>query len=146
MIKYVVRLTDDERSSLTELIDKGKAAARKIKHANVLLKSDADGPNWSEAKAAEAFSCSPRTVFNIRQRVVELGLESALERKTREHPPRARMLDGNGEAQLVRIACSQPPEGHARWTLSLLAENLVALQVVEAISPQTVMRTLKKTI
>lgn len=146
MIKYVVRLTDDERSSLTQLIDKGKAAARKIKHANVLLKIDADGPNWSEAKAAEAFSCSPRTVFNIRQRFVELGLEAALARKTRTHPPRARILDGDGEAQLVRIACSQPPEGHARWTLSLLAENLVALQVVAAISPQTVMRTLKKTI
>lgn len=110
----------------------------------MLLKIDADGPNWSEAKAAEAFNCSPRTVFNIRQRFVELGLEAALERKTRESPPRARILDG--EAPLVRIACSQPPEGRARRTLNLLAENLAALQIVEAISPQTVMRTLKKTI
>lgn len=145
MIKYVVRLTEDERSSLMALIDQGKAAARKIKHANVLLKIDAEGLNWSDVQAAEAFHCSPRTVFTIRQRFVEFGLDAALERKPREHPPRERMLDGEGEAHLVRLACSTPPEGQARWTLNLLAERLVELQVVETISPQTVMRTLKKT-
>lgn len=145
MLKYVVRLTEDERSSLMELIDKGKAAARKIKHANVLLKLDAEGPNWSDAQAAEAFHCSPRTAFTIRRRFVEFGLDVALERKPREHPPRERLLDGEGEAQLVRIACSTPPEGQARWTLSLLAERLVEVNVVATISPQTVMRTLKKT-
>jgi hypothetical protein len=145
MIKYVVRLTEDERSSLLELIDKGKAAARKIKHANVLLKIDAEGLNWGDVQAAEAFCCSPRTVFTIRQRCVEFGLDAALERKPREQAPRERLLDGEGEAQRVRIACSTPPEGQARWTLNLLAERLVELQVVETISPQTVMRTLKKT-
>lgn len=146
MVKYVVRLTEEERASLTELISKGKAAARKIKHANVLLKIDAAGPSWSDAQAAEAFDCSTRTVFSIRQRCVEAGLAAALERKPREHPPRARILDGDGEAQLVRLACSQAPEGQARWTLNLLAEGLIELRVVETISPQTVMRMLKKTI
>ncbi|RKT47417.1 helix-turn-helix domain-containing protein [Thiocapsa rosea] len=146
MIKYVVRLTEEERTALTEVIGKGKAAARKIKHANVLLKLDADGPGWSDVQAADAFDCSLRTVFSIRQRFVEAGLEAALERKEREHPPRERILDGAGEAQLLRIACSAPPEGQARWTLALLADSLVELKVVEAISPQTVMRTLKKTL
>ena len=145
MIKYVVRLTEEERTALTEVIGKGKAAARKIKHANVLLKLDANGPAWSDAQAADAFDCSARTVFSIRQRCVEAGLEAALERKKRAHPPRERILDGEGEAQLVRIACSAPPEGQARWTLALLADSLVELQVVQTISRQTVMRTLKKT-
>jgi hypothetical protein len=110
MLKYVVRLTEDERSSLMELIDKGKAAARKIKHANVLLKLDAEGPNWSDAQAAEAFHCSPRMAFTIRQRFVEFGLDVALERKPREHPPRERLLGGEGEAQLVRIAAPPRPK------------------------------------
>jgi transposase len=145
MLRYIVRLTEEERTALTEVLGKGKAAARKIKHANVLLKLDADGPNWSDAQAADTFDCSARTVFSIRQRFVEAGLEAALERKKREHPPRERILDGDGEAQLVRLACSAPPEGQARWTLNLLAESLIELQVVETISPQTVMRTLKKT-
>jgi transposase len=145
MIKYVVRLTEDERALLKEVVNKGQAAAQKIKHANVLLKIDADGPAWSDVQAAEAFGCSLRTVLSIRQRCVENGLKAALERKSREQPPRERLLDGEGEAQLVRIACSTPPEGQARWTLNLLAERLVELQVVETISPQTVMRTLKKT-
>ena len=144
MLKYVVRLTEDERVLLKEVVNKGKAAAQKIKHANVLLKIDADGPAWSDAQAAEAFGCSLGTVLSIRQRFVENGLKAALERKSREQPPRERLLDGEGEAQLVRIACSTPPEGQARWTLSLLAERLVELQVVETISPQTIMRTLKK--
>lgn len=145
MVKYVVRLTEEERTSLTELISKGKAAARKIRHANVLLKIDAAGPSWSDAQAAEAFNCSARTLFSIRQRCVEAGLAAALERKPRAHPPRARILDGEGEAQLLRLACSQAPEGQARWTLSMLAEGLIELRVVETISRQTVMRTLKKT-
>lgn len=145
MIKYVVRLTEDERVKLNEVVNKGKAAAQKIKHANVLLKVDADGRAWSDVQAAEAFNCSLRTILSIRQRCVEMGLTGALDRKRRAHPPRERLLDGEGEAQLRRLACSSPPEGQARWTLTLLAERLVELNVVETISPQTVMRTLKKT-
>ena len=142
MIKYVVRLTKDERSSLMELIDKGKAATRKIKHANVLLKIDAERLNWSDVQAAEAFSCSPRTVFTIRQRFVEFGLDAALERKPRTQP-RERLLDGEGEAHLVRIACSTPPEGQARWPL----KRLVAWMEREfghRVSRETVRQALKR--
>jgi transposase len=143
--KYVARLTPEERRELTDLVNKGKTAAHKIKHANVLLKIDADGPEWSDRQAAEAFGCSERTVFSIRQRLVEEGLEAALGRKKRERPPIEPMLDGEKEARLVQIACSEPPQGRARWTLKLLAAEMIELEIVESISPQTVMRTLKKT-
>jgi len=143
--KYIVRLTPEQRARLTELVSRGQAAAYKIKHANVLLKVDADGPNWSDAQAAEAFSYAPRTVFTLRQRLVEQGLEAALERKKREQPPRAPILDEKKEARLIQLANSKPPPGHARWTLRLLAAELVALKVVESISAPTVMRTLRKT-
>ncbi len=98
-----------ERTALTEVIGKGKAPARKINHANVLLKLDAGGSNWSNAQAAHAFDCSARTVFIISQRAVDAGLDAALERKQRERPPRERIRDGDGEAKLVRLACSAPP-------------------------------------
>jgi len=143
--KYIVRLTAAERARLTELVNKNQAAAYKIKHANVLLKVDADGPNWSDAQAAEAFSCAPRTVFTLRQRCVEQGLEVTLERKQRGRPPRAPILDSEKEARLIRLANSEPPPGHARWTLRLLAAELVALKVVDSISAPTVMRALRKT-
>lgn len=145
--KYIVSLTQEERAALSDIVGKGKAAAYKIKHANILLKADAgaDGPNWEDARIAEAFACHTNTVANVRQRFVGQGLEAALLRKQRPHPPRERILDGEGEARLVQIACSQPPAGRAKWTLTLLADKLVELEIVEAISPQTVMRTLKKT-
>lgn len=143
--KYIVRLTGEERVMLDALVSKGEAAAQKIKHANVLLKVDADGPNWSDEQAAEAFGCAPRTVFSIRQRFVEQGLEAALARKKRERPACEPILDGEKQARLVQIACSEPPEGRARWTLNLLAEQLVVLDVVDSISAPTVMRALKKT-
>ena len=143
--KYVARLTPEEREELTDLVSRGKTAAQKIKRANVLLKIDTDGPKWSDRQAAEAFGCSERTVFSIRKRLVEEGLEAALGRKKRERPPIEPMLDGEREARLVQIACSEPPQGRARWTLKLLAEEMIALEIVESISPQTVMRTLKKT-
>jgi len=143
--KYIVHLTAEERALLTDLVNKGQAAAYKIKHANVLLKIDADGPKWSDVQAAEAFSCAPRTVFTLRQRLVEQGLEAALERKKRNRPPRPPILDGEKEARLIQLANSKPPPGHSRWTLRLLAAELVALKVVDAISAPTVMRTLKKT-
>lgn len=130
---------------LQELVSKGKAAAYKIKHANVLLQVDAEGANLGDEQAAQMFCCAPRTVFNIRQRFVEQGLEAALGRKQRARPATEPLLDGEKEARLVQIACSEPPAGHARWTLRLLAAELVALEVVESISAPTVMRTLKKT-
>lgn len=143
--KYIVRLSEEERAQLGALISKGRASAQKIKHANVLLKVDADGPDWSDEQAAEAFECAPRTVFSIRQRFVEQGFEAALARKPRERPSREPLLDGDKQARLVQIACSAPPPGRARWTLQLLSERLVELEIVESISPPTVMRALKKT-
>jgi transposase len=143
--KYIVRLEREERQQLEALVRKGKAAAYKIKHANILLTVDADGPNWSDDEAAEAFGCHRNTVRNVRQRFVEEGFEAALERKKQANPPRERKLDGKGEARLIALACSKPPKGRSRWTLKLLADALVALEIVDSICDQTVRRTLKKT-
>lgn len=143
--KYIVRLSQEERALLIALVSKGRGSAQKIKHANVLLKVDAAGPDWSDERAGEAFECAPRTVFSIRQRFVEQGVEAALRRKPRERPSREPLLDGEKQARLVQLACSEPPPGRARWTLQLLSERLVELEVVESISPPTVMRALKKT-
>ena len=143
--KYIVRLSDAERQHLTELISKGKTAAYKIRHANILLKADADGPAWTDARIAESFSVSINTVMGVRQRLVEQGLEAALTRKKQAHPSRQPRLDGEGEARLIALRCSAPPDGHARWTLRLLADQAMALEIVEAISHETVRQTLKKT-
>ena len=143
--KYIVRLSEEERRRLRALISKGKAAAYKIKHANILLKADADGPRWLDERIAKAFACHVNSVENVRRRCVLEGLEAALERKKQARPSRQRKLDGEGEARLIALACSEPPEGRDRWTLELLANELVRLKVVDSISSQTVRRTLKKT-
>jgi transposase len=143
--KYVVRLTAEERKQLESLVGKGKAPAHRIKHANILLSVDADGPAWMDQDAARVFRCHESTVRNVRQRCVEEGLEAALERKHQESPPRKPILDGHGQARLVALACSTPPNGRGRWTLNLLADRLVELKIVPSISDQTVRRALKKT-
>jgi transposase len=143
--KYIVRLTDAERQELIQLTQTGKAAAYKIKHAHILLQVDADGPNWSDDHVATAFRCHGNTVRNVRQRCVEQGLEAALARQKQSKPSRQRLLDGAKEARLIALRCSQPPEGQAKWTLQLLADKLVELAVVEAISYETVRQILKKT-
>jgi transposase len=143
--KYVVRLSVEEREALELLVKKGKTQAYRIKHANIMLAVDRDGSDWSDEEAAEAFGCHVNTVANVRQRFVEQGLEAALERKKQSSPSRERILDGEKEARLIAIACSAPPEGRSKWTLQLLADKLVALEVVERVSDQTVRRTLKKT-
>jgi transposase len=142
--KYIVRLSDEERSQLTELTRKGKAAAYKIRHAHILLKADAAGPAWTDERIAESFSVSINTVQGVRQRLVEQGLEAALNRKKQVRPSRPPLLDGEEEARLIALRCSEPPAGHARWTLRLLADQAVALDIVEAISHETVRQTLKK--
>jgi transposase len=139
--KYIVKLTSTERKQLREIIAKGKAPAYKIKHANILLKAEAD---WSDEKVAQAFGCNVNTPRNVRQRFVEQGLEAALERKKQDVPSREKILDGKGEAHLIALSCSQPPEGRTRWTLHLLADKLIELQVVNSLSYETVRRTLKK--
>ena len=143
--KYIVRLTDEEREGLEAMVKKGRVAAYKIRHANILLKADADGPGWTDVRIAEAFGCHPRTVENVRRRIVMQGLDAAIARKKQDRPSRERKLDGEGEARLVTIACSEAPEGRDRWTLQLMADELVRLRVVDTISDQTVRRTLKKT-
>ena len=143
--KYVVRLTNEERGLLAALVGTGKAAANRIKHANILLKADADGPAWTDGEIADAFGCHARTVENVRRRLVLDGMVAALERKKRPNPPRERIIDGEAEAHLIALACGGPPEGRARWTLHLLADKLVELSVVEGVSYQTVRRALKKT-
>ncbi len=145
MKKYIVRLTNEERHHLEDLVSKGQAQAYKIKHAHILLQADAEGPNWTDVAISEVFRCHRGTVEGIRKRFVQQGLSAALERKKREKPPREKILDGEGEARLIALACSQPPEGRTRWTLELLADKLVELNVVDAISYQTVRRVLKKT-
>jgi transposase len=143
--KYVVRLTSEERELLQDLVSKGKTQAYRIRHAHILLKADADGPAWLDRQITEAFSCNRSTVEGIRKRFVMEGLDSALERKKRAKPPTERILDGAKEARLIALACSEPPAGRSRWTLHLLADELVALNIVEKISYRTVQRTLKKT-
>jgi Homeodomain-like domain len=142
--KYIVRLSAVERSPLTELIKRGKAAASKIRHAHILLQADVDGPAWTDEHIAESFSVSVPTVQGVRPRLVEQGLEAALTRKKQTRPSRAPLLDGEGEARLLALRCSEPPAGQARWTLRLLADQAVALDIVEAISHETVRQTLKK--
>jgi hypothetical protein len=143
--KYRVRLTAAERAELETVVRRGKAAAYKIRHAHVLLKVDADGPAWTDEATAEAFGCHLNTVRNLRERFADGGLAAALSRKKQKAPSRKPSLDGAGEARLIALACSAPPEGRSRWTLSLLADRLVALDVVDEITGQTVWRTLKKT-
>ena len=147
MKKYKVTLTAEERQQLSALIAAGKAAAQKLAHARVLLKADAadGGPAWPDARIAEAVEVSIATVERVRQRFVEQGLDAALGRKKQDRPSRPRTLDGQAEARLLALACSAPPEGRKEWTMQLLADKLVELQVVAAVCDETVRRALKKT-
>jgi transposase len=144
--KYPVILSDTERDESKRLIATGTAPARKLTHARILLKADesAEGAGWVDEKVADAVEVSQPTVARVRKQYFEEGLEAALNRR----PPNRhyhRKLDGEQEARLVALACSQPPEGHARWSLRMLADRLVELEIVEEVSYQTVRRTLKKT-
>ena len=145
--KYIIRLSEEERARLTALVSRGKVAARKRLHAQVLLKADvgAAGPGWADLKIAEALDVGERTIEALRQRCVEEGLDAALDRKPQCRPSRQRVLDGAQEAQLVALCCGKAPAGQARWTLRLLADELVRLEIVESISYETVRQVLKKT-
>lgn len=144
--KYIVTLTQEERAKLQAMLSRGKAAARKLTHARILLKADAspDGPGWSDDQIAEGLEVGRATVERVRKDFVEEGFEAALERRK---PCRQylRKLDGDGEAHLIALACQTPPEGRSRWTLRLLADRMVQLEYTDQVSYQTVRRTLKKT-
>jgi len=144
--KYIVRLADKEREHLEGIVKKLKGGPEKVKRAQILLKSDADGPNWMDQKIAEAFNCRARTIENIRKRLVTEGFEAALERKKRDTPPVPKKLDGKQEAKIIAMRLGQPPAGYANWSLRLLADEAVVLEIVESISHTAVGQTLKKTV
>ena len=143
--KYVVRLEPAEREQLRQLARAGKRAAYKIRHANMLLMADADGPAWSDERIAEGLGVSVGQTEHLRRRFVEHGLEACLERRKQERPSVAPMFDGEKEARLIALACGTPPDGRARWSLRLLADRAVELRIVESTSHETVRQTLKKT-
>ncbi len=143
--KYIVRLSDEERGRCQDVIKKLKGSSQKFRRAQILLKADADGPAWPDVKIAEAFDCRVQTIENLRKRLVTEGFELALEGKKRQEPPTPAKLDGMGEAKLIAMRLGRPPAGYGRWTLQLLADELVALEVVDSISHETVRATLKKT-
>ena len=140
--KYIVKLSDAERETLTEIVRKLKGSSQLVCRAQVLLKADADGPAWTDAKIAEAFGCRTKTVENIRERLVTEGFDVTLQGKP--HARRPKLLTGDQEAKLIATRLSSPPKGYANWTLQLLADRIVELRIVPAISTQTVRRTLKK--
>jgi transposase len=144
--KYIVTLTDEEHTQLQTLISTGTAAARTLTHARILLKAARrpDGDEATDAEIRAALDVSLATIARVRERCVEEGVEAALQRRSSERP-RARKLDGTQEAHLIALHCSPPPNGQARWTLRLLADRLVELEIVDAIAPETVRLTLKKT-
>jgi transposase len=143
--KYLVRLSDQERDTLREVVKKLKGTSQKVRRAQALLKADADGPAWSDRQIAEAFSCRIKTVENIRQRLVERGFEETLNGKKRAQPPTEKLLDGEQEAKVIATRLGPPPKGYANWTLRLLARKVVELEIVPGVSRETIRRTLKKT-
>ena len=146
MKKYKVTLTSGERQQLQKLITAGKASAKKLAHARILLKADAakGGTAWSDSRIAKAIEVSTDTVARVRERFVEQGLEAALVRKKQDKPSRERVLDGRAEAKLIALACSAAPGGRESWTMQLLADKLVELKIVDSVSDETVRRVLKK--
>ena len=131
--KYIVRLTDEERETLRHVVDKLKGSSQKVRRAQVLLKADADGPGWTDAKIAGAFGCRTKTVENIRERFVTEGFEITLDGQPRLKPPCPKLLDGEQEAKLIAMRLGSPPPGFSNWTLRLLAEQVVALEIVGSI-------------
>lgn len=143
--KYIVRLTEQERERLREVIKKLQGRSQKVRRAQILLKCDANGPNWPDERVAEAFSCRRQTVEKIRERFVQSGFEETLERKQRPASPVEKLLTGKQEAQVIALRLRAPPKGYGNWSLRLLARKVVELAIVGSISHETVRRTLKKT-
>jgi hypothetical protein len=142
--RYVVRLTDQERDELRHVVKKLKGTGQKVRRAQILLKADADGPNWTDERIAEAFSCRTRTVERLRQRLVERGFDETLNRIDRAQPPVDKLLTGEQEARIIATRLGSPPKGYANWSLRLLARKVVELNIVDSVSYETVRRTLKK--
>lgn len=141
---YIVRLSSEERSLLEEVIKRFKGSSQRVRRAQILLKADVDGPGWTDQKIADAFGCRRKTVENVRESLVTDGFEVALNGKKRELPPRKKLLSTEQEAKLIAVRLGSPPDGFASWSLRLLAEQIVELEIVDSISHETVRRTLKK--
>lgn len=144
--KYIVGLMDEEREQLEGIVKKLAGGSEKVKRAQILLKADADGPNWTDEKIADAFRCRTRTIEKLRKRLVSEGFDAAIERKQRAEPPVPQKLDGEQEARIIAMRLGKPPEGYSNWSLRLLADEAVALEIVDSISHTTVRKTLKKTV
>lgn len=144
--KWIVELDKEERDELSGMINKGRTAAWKIKKARILLKADegAFGPGWSDKRIVKALETNRTMVERVRRNLVEEGLDAVFTRKKRRTPPRKAIFDGEKEARLIALSCSEPPQGHAKWSIRLLAEKLVELEIVETVHHNTVGRTLKK--
>jgi hypothetical protein len=144
--RYRVTLTEEERQELEAISTKGKRSARTVLYSRALLLLDSGeyGPKWFVEKVAEALGVTPRSLEHLKKRFVEQGLSAAIERKERVTPPREIQFDGEFEAKLLALACSESPEGRSRWTVRLLAEKMVELKIVPSVSPMTVCNTLKK--
>ena len=143
--KYVVRLTHEEREILEDVRGTHVATSEKARRAFMLLMADAEGPNWIDAKIAEAISCRVQTIEKVRKRLVVEGFEASLNRKKRIEPPRPKRLTGDQEAEIIALRLGKPPAGFANWTLRLLTEKVVELEIVESVGRETVRKTLKKT-
>ncbi len=146
--KYVARLSGEEREQLETLIRKGKGPAQRLLKARILLKADVseDGDGWSDSRIIEALETCASMVYRVRKQLVEEGLEAVLSRKQRTMPAIARIFDGEKEAKLIALACSEPPKGRARWSLRLLENKVVELDIVDRASDSTIGRVLKKTL
>src|SRR5664280_274977 len=146
--RYVVRLSVEERERLEALRSKGKTPARRLTKALILLKADVSdaGEGWSDSEIVRVLDTTKSMVYRVRKQLVEEGLDAVLSRKARETPPVARIFDGEKEAKLIALACSGPPEGFARWSLRLLEEKVVELNIVDHASDSTIGRVLKKTL
>jgi Homeodomain-like domain len=144
--KYIVRLTDQERRTLRDVVRKLKGSSAKVRRAQALLKADADGPCWTDQRIADAFGCRTRTIEYLRHRLVTQGFDAALEKKEPESPPRAKLLDGSQEAKIIAVRLSKPPKGFANWSLRLLAEKVIELRIIDKVSHETLRKTLKKTV
>ncbi len=147
MSKYIVKLDGEQRGGLEQLIRSGQASARKLMHARILLKADSGehGPNWSDTRISEALEGSVPTIWRVRRRFVEQGIDDALNRRPQPERPSKRIFDGEKEAHLIALTCGEKPEGEGRWSLRLLAERLVKVGEVEQVSYETVRQVLKKT-
>lgn len=144
--KYIVRLSEEERRHLHQVIKKLKGTSQKVRRAQILLKADAEGPAWTDQQIAEAFYCRTQTIENLRQRFVTEGFEQALERKRRQSPPTPKRLNGEQEARVIATRLGPAPKGYGNWTLRLLARRVVELEIVDTVSHETIRQTLKKTV